>query len=52
MVADKWEENIMEKSKCDMSEISQGLFFLKKISREHIQLSSYSRMTVDLAVEV
>ena len=31
---------------------SDGLFMLKKLSREHLQLTSYSRMRVDLAAEV
>ena len=31
---------------------SNGLYLLKKLSKEHIDLSSYSRMRVDLAAEV
>ena len=35
-----------------MSSRSEGLFLLKKLSKEHFDLTSYSRMRVDLAVEV
>ena len=35
-----------------MSSRSEGLFLLKKLSKEHLDLTSYSRMRVNLAVEV
>ena len=35
-----------------MSGRSEGLFLLKKLSKEHLHLTSYSRMRVNLAVEV
>ncbi len=39
-------------SKVSLSGRSEGLFLLKKLSKEHLDLTSYSRMRVDLAVEV
>ena len=39
-------------AKCAVAKRSQGLFLLKKLSREHLELTSYSRMRVDLAAEV
>lgn len=39
-------------AKMEMSTRSKGLYMLKKLSREHLHLTSYSRMRVDLAVEV
>ena len=39
-------------SKVSMSTRSEGLFLLKKLSKEHLDLTSYSRMRVNLAVEV
>lgn len=39
-------------AKYGTSSRSQGLFLLKKLSKEHIDLTSYSRMRVDLASEV
>ena len=35
-----------------MAERSQGLFILKKIEKEHVDLTSYSKMRVNLAAEV
>ncbi len=35
-----------------VKEKSQGLYLLKKLSREHVYLKSHSRMRVDLAVQV
>lgn len=31
---------------------SEGLYILKKLSKEHLNLTSFSRMRVDLAAEV
>lgn len=39
-------------SKIDLSARSDGLYLLKKLSKEHLDLTSFSRMRVDLAVEV
>ena len=39
-------------AKISLAEKSQGLYLLKKLSKEHIHLTSYSRMRVDLAAEV
>ena len=38
--------------KLALSEKLQGRYLLKKLSREHVYLKSYSRMQVDLAVQV
>ncbi len=38
--------------KLALSEKLQGRYLLKKLSREHVYLKSYSRMRVDLAVQV
>ena len=38
--------------KTSMAKDSHGLFLLKHLSIEHIRLTSYSRMRVDLAVQV
>ena len=42
----------IEKFKTSMAKDSHGLFLLKKLSIEHIQLISFSHMRVDLAVQV
>ena len=39
-------------AKLSLSDRSKGLFMLKKLSKEHLDLTSFSRMRVDLAVEV
>ena len=39
-------------AKLSLSDRSKGLFMLKKLSKEHLDLASFSRMRVDLAVEV
>jgi hypothetical protein len=39
-------------SKVSLASRSDGLFMLKKLSKEHLDLTSYSRMRVHLAVEV
>ena len=39
-------------AKVSMMQRSNGLYLLKKLSKEHIDLTSYSRMRVDLAAEV
>ena len=39
-------------AKTSLAHRSEGLYMLKKLSREHLQLTSYSRMRVNLAVEV
>ena len=39
-------------SKTAMASRSEGLYMLKKLSKEHLDLTSYSRMRVNLAVEV
>lgn len=42
----------MYDAKVSLSSRSEGLFLLKKLSKEHLDLTSYSRMRVNLAVEV
>ena len=40
-------------TKIDLSARSEGLYLLKKLSKEHLDLlTSFSRMRVELAVEV
>ena len=39
-------------AKLATARFSQGLYLLPKLSIEHTQLNSYSRMRVDLAVQV
>lgn len=39
-------------AKLSLLKRSKGLFLLKKLSKEHLDLTSYSRMRVDLAAEV
>ena len=36
----------------DMSQASQGFSLVTKLKREHLELTSFSRMRVDLAVQV
>lgn len=40
------------KAKLNLAEKSGGLYLLKKLSKEHLYLNSFSRMRVDLAAEV
>ncbi len=39
-------------AKMSLAERSQGLYLLKKLSKDHVHLTSYSRMRVSLAAEV
>ena len=39
-------------AKMSLVERSEGLFLLKKLSKEHLDLTSFSRMRVNLAAEV
>lgn len=48
-----WEHlRSLYRAKMSLSERSEGLYLLKKLSKEHLDLTSYSRMRVDLAAEV
>ena len=48
-----WEQlRKLYEAKISLSSCSEGLFLLKMLSKEHLDLTSYSRMRVDLAVEV
>ena len=38
-------------AKMSLAERSEGLFLLKKLSKEHLDLTSFSRMRVNLATE-
>ena len=40
------------KAKMDMGTRSEGLYLLKKLKLDHIQLTSYSKMKVNLAAQV
>ena len=39
-------------AKLSLPERSEGLYLMRKLSKEHINLTSYSMMRVDLAAEV